>query len=534
VDDLCDAARRVILDSCDGASEHLSLFRAQRNMIEPIEIHTTAQWLEGEGTGMSRFFSLGGMYSAAARQIFGDPMDAGKVMGLAPYGKPRIPVEEFLVFDGNRIRFPNLVQRRFSDQKRWPAHKQNYQDLAASVQQALELALLRVAVHLRDLTKESNLCLGGGVALNSVANQRLCLEAGFERVYIVPSAEDSGVAIGAAYLGLWQLGRAHAYRQIRNDARGRTNTASAIESAIQATPDIFACKPRDLLDEAATRLSQGQIGGWFQGGSELGPRALGQRSIVCSPCGRQTKDILNARVKFRESFRPFAPAVLAQHAADWFDFDDSPTESPFMLRVVPFRPERRECVPAVVHVDGTGRVQTLTAEDNGSFYNLVAHFHDKTGVPMLLNTSMNIHSEPIVETPADALWCLLGTGLDFCVIHDWLIMRSKDFTTILDYVPTVVAEEYTLRMSISGHALQTSIHREDAVTLRIATPWGKADTFLPLQLLPLLSKIDGSRDGHALLRALPDSPSTQSVMNCLLLLRRMHVIRLSPPHVSHY
>ena len=354
LEDLCDAARRVVVGASDGASEHLSLFRACGNNIMPLEVHAAVEWLEKHTGGMWRFFSLGGMYSAVAQQIFGDPMEAGKVMGLAPYGKPHIPVEEFLRFEDDRIHFSNLVQERFRHQDHWPAHRRMYQDLASSVQNALEIALLRIATRLREMTHETNLCLAGGVALNSVANQRICTEAGFKQVYIIPSADDSGVAIGAAYLGLWELGGGRPSPQLRSDAHGRRSMPVEIEAAIHAVPDVVARRPSDLLEEAADRLSRGQIGGWVQGGSELGPRALGQRSILCSPCGRQMKKVLNARVKFREAFRPFAPSVLEEHAPAWFDLASSPRESRFMLRVVPFREERRNCVPAVVHVDGTG------------------------------------------------------------------------------------------------------------------------------------------------------------------------------------
>jgi len=534
VEDLCDAAKRVVVGDSSGASEHLSLFRACGNNVMPIEVHTAIKWLEKKSGGMWPFFSLGGMYSAAAQQIFGDPMEAGKVMGLAPYGKPHIPVEEFLRFEDERLHFSNLVQERFKHEDRWPAHRRKYQDLASSVQNALETALLRMTTRLREMTRETNLCLAGGVALNSVANQRICAEAGFKEVHIIPSADDSGVAIGAAYLGLWELGGGRPSMPLRSDAHGRTSTPEEIGFAIRAVPDVVARKPSDLLDEAADRLSRGQIGGWVQGGSELGPRALGQRSILCSPCGRHTKKELNARVKFREAFRPFAPSVLEEHAAAWFDFGHSPMNSRFMLRVVPFHKDRRNCVPAVVHVDGTGRLQTLTREDDGLFWKLVSRFHTKTGIPMLLNTSLNVQGEPIVETPLDALWCLLGTGLDFCIIHDWVVTKSSSFRSILDYVPSVIAEEYSLRMEIGDHSLQTSIRRDDAVTVRVSTPWGKVDKVLPLRLLPLLSKIDGHRDGYALLQSLSEKPSVTRLTIDLLLLRRMHVIEFQHAYVSHH
>jgi carbamoyltransferase len=532
IEDLCECGKRLVLDPCDGASEHLSLYHARLNSLVPLEVHATPNWVQHDPEGMWSFFSLGGMYSAVAQQIFGDCMHAGKVMGLAPYGKPCFPVGEFLELDGAHVRFTNLVQRRFRYQERWPAHENEYRDLASSVQHALEVALMHVVGRLRRMTNESNLCIAGGVGLNSVVNQRICLESGFQNIYIVPAAEDSGVAVGAAYLGYWQLGGARRESQVRSDASGRTSTAGDIEAAIESTPDIVSTRPPDLLDDVAGRLSRGQIGGWFQGGSELGPRALGQRSILCSPSGHNTKDELNRRVKFREAFRPFAPAVLTEHAAEWFDFGGSAIESPFMLRVVPVRPERRELVPAVVHVDGTGRVQTVTAQDNGVFYDLLQRFYALTGLPMLLNTSMNIAGEPIAETPSDALWCLLGTGLDFCVIGDRLITKTDGFHTVLDYIPALVADECTLRLGVLSHAFETSVTREDAVTVRTRTPWGESETVVPLRLVPLLAKVNGRRDGHAIVREFSGERSPQSVLNDLLLLRRMYIVRFLPIDVS--
>jgi carbamoyltransferase len=531
VDDLCEASKYTIVNPSEGASEHLSLFHACNNQLTPLEIHVAPRWLEPNPEGhMDHFFSLGGMYSSVATQIFGDPMEAGKVMGLAPYGKPSIPINEFLEFENNRILFPNVVQRRFPYRDRWPEHKLEYQDLAASVQQALETALIRTVARLSQLTEDSCLCLAGGVALNSVANQRIYSESGFEQVYILPSAEDSGVAIGAAYLGLWKLGLGRGPRQFRVDSLGHCSTATELETAIKSVPDIAVHRLADVFYEAAARLSQGEIGGWFQGGSELGPRALGQRSILCSPVGARTKELLNSRVKFRESFRPFAPSVLAEQATTWFDFGDTSTDSPFMLRVVPFRQECRDQVPAVVHVDGTGRLQTLTRDDNGSFYELVCRFYSLTGIPILLNTSMNVRGEPIVETAEDALWCLLGTDLDFCVLHDHIVTKAKSFRSVLDYVPMIIAEQLMLRMPIVDRALSTSIDREDAVTALVKTRWGHTEITIPPHLLTLLSKINGHSTGHQILNSLPGCPRSHAVLHDLLQLRRMRIIRFSNLH----
>jgi carbamoyltransferase len=278
--------------------------------------------------------------------------------------------------------------------------------------------------HLRELSGSENLCYAGGVALNSVVNERIIRESGFKNVYIMAAAEDSGTAIGAAYHGLWQLTKYNSQRPILHDGPGRTYTSADVSAAINATENIHVVNSTDVISDAVDLLCDGKIIGWFDGGSELGPRALGQRSILCDPRRPDAKDTLNLRVKMRESFRPFAPAVLLEEASNWFDFDGTPRESPFMLRVIKVKPEKKNAVPAIVHVDGTGRVQTVTRENNGRFYDLVCKFHEKTGVPVLLNTSFNRMGEPIVETPTDALACLLNTGLDGCVFEDRIVFKK--------------------------------------------------------------------------------------------------------------
>ncbi|HEY0365796.1 MAG TPA: carbamoyltransferase C-terminal domain-containing protein, partial [Pyrinomonadaceae bacterium] len=193
---------------------------------------------------------------------------------------------------------------------------------------------------------------------------------------------------------------------------------------INATDNIHVVNSTDVISDAVELLCDGKIIGWFDGGSELGPRALGQRSIICDPRRPDAKETLNRRVKMREPFRPFAPAILLEEAPNWFEFDDTPPESPFMLRVVDVKAEKRNEAPAIVHVDGTGRVQTLTRENNGRFYDLVHKFHEKMGVPVLLNTSFNRMGQPIIETPADAIGCLLNTGLDCCVFEDRIVFKK--------------------------------------------------------------------------------------------------------------
>lgn len=410
----------------DDGWEMISLYHGSGTTITPLEKHVVERgaWLMMHDGEMPSFGSLGGMFSATAQQIFGEVTEAGKVMGLAPYGEAIFPATDFFEITKGEFDFKDMVPLRFRHSERWPHCARDYEALSGSVQAALEEALLYLVQHIRELSGSENLCYAGGVALNSVANERIIRESGFKNVYIIPAAEDSGVAIGAAYYGLWTLTQHNALRPLIQDAPGRSYSLADVSAAVDGNEHVRVMYSTDVLADAVDLLSDGKIIGWFDGGSELGPRALGQRSILCDPRRPDAKETLNRRVKMREAFRPFAPAVLLEEAANWFEFAETTPESPFMLRVVPVRQERKEQVPAIVHVDGTGRVQTLTRTNNGRFYELVQKFYEQTGVPILLNTSFNRMGQPIVETPADAIECLLSTGLDCCVFADRIVFKA--------------------------------------------------------------------------------------------------------------
>lgn len=427
-DDLTADEQAVVNRRVEDGWETISLYAASGAEVFALEKHLVERggWYRPNGGGMPRFGSLGGMVSAVATQIFADPMEAGKVMGLAPYGVAEIPAGAFFDVSSGGFDFLDRVPEMFRHDGRWPAQRDAYVNLAASVQSALETAVLHLARQLKSLNPSSeNLCYAGGVALNSVANERLIREAGFRNVHVPPAAEDSGPAIGAAYFGLWQLTGRNTRRRMTHDACGRLYSSASVSSAVARSPGVREIRTKDSVAEAVGRLCAGEIIGWFDGGSELGPRALGQRSIVCDPRRADAKEILNRRVKRREAFRPFAPAVLREEVEDWFALGGAPAESPFMLRVCEFRADRAARVPAVVHVDNTGRLQTVTPEANGRFYELVKKFYEETGVPVLLNTSFNVMGEPIVETPADAVACLLNSGLDCCVFEDRVVEKKN-------------------------------------------------------------------------------------------------------------
>ena len=426
-EDFSDEERNVIINPMEDGWEIISLYSASETTITPLEKHVAEgrKWLGTERNRMPHFRSLGGIFSAASVQLFGGDLEAGKVMGLAPYGRPVHPPSDFFEIVDGRFVFSDKIPSLFQHGERWPAHQREYEDLACSAQSALEVALLYLVDHLHDLYPSSNLCYAGGVALNSVANERIIRESKFKNVYIIPAAEDSGPAIGAAYYGLWHLGKKNTRKRLLHDAVGRSYTPSVAKQAIAETPAAEIMEVKDVISEAANLLVEGKIVGWFQGRSELGPRALGQRSILCDPRRPDGKEVLNSRVKHREAFRPFAPVIPLEDVRDWFELDGINPESAYMLRICLFKEDKKDLVPAVVHIDGTGRFQTVTKEANGPFYDLIKEFGKRTGVPIVLNTSFNIMGMPIVETPQDALLCFLSTGIDYCVVED-VIVKKRD------------------------------------------------------------------------------------------------------------
>lgn len=528
VSNLSQEERRAVVGS--GTAEIMSLYLAQGPSLRPLEKHLCADsWLvpSPSGVGMPRFHSLGGLFSAVSQQIFGDPMEAGKVMGLAPYGQTVLPADVFFTLEGERFIFKGDVPARYSHDDRWPARAAEYQDLAASCQGALETALLELCRRLREQTSSRNLCFAGGVALNSVANQRIAREAGFDDVYFMPAAEDSGPALGAAYHGLWALDGWQEPLRMRRDALGRGYSPVEIDRAVAETPGLVVSETGDAFSRVVDLLCAGKIVGWFQGRSELGPRSLGQRSILCDPRPEGAKERLNARVKHREAFRPFAPAILASELSRWFASLPG-EESPFMLRVFPFLPEQATRVPAVVHVDGSGRVQTLT-EENGPFFVLVSEFFRRTGVPILLNTSMNVMGEPIAETPSDALWALLYTDLDACVFEDRIVAKRPGLGSFLDLCPYVTALSWSIEHRIVEGCVQLERPRGAPLSLNTSTPWGMVRCSAPAGALEVLALMDGEATGWVLLDRLSPRLGEDELKRLLGLLRRQRVIAFREP-----
>ena len=372
---------------------------------------------------------LGALYSRASTYIFGDWNKCGELMGLAPYGR-RDQVKHLLELDNGRLQVPHWTtefkQPYIQDGSNWeksPAMR-HWEDLAWRVQDDTENVLLARARWLSETTGAKNLTMAGGVALNCVANGRLAREAGFDNIWIQPATGDDGIAIGCAYYGWLEILKQRRGFVMDHSYVGKPYSDQDVANALQkflVRIQIEAKRSDNICRDTAKLLADQRVIGWFQGASEFGPRALGNRSLLGDPRKPEMKDILNSRVKHRQAFRPFAPIVLAERMKEIFEGDE---DSPFMLIAKPVRKEWRDKIPAIVHVDGTARVQTVREETNPMLYRLLKEFDALTGVPVLINTSFNIKGEPIVETPRDAIACFLTTGVDNLILHDSVVSKT--------------------------------------------------------------------------------------------------------------
>jgi len=386
--------------------------------------------------------SLGLLYTAVTSYL-GFKVNSAeyKVMGLAPYGTPkyerevrelidvaedgsfRLDMDYFAFHYGLRMT-SDRFHRLFGGEPRDPEGplEQRHKDIAASVQKVTEDVMLKMARYLHRETGLRNLCLAGGVALNCVANGRIAREGPFEGIFVQPAAGVAGGALGvAAYLQHHVFGQPRGFI-MRSAFLGPAYESEEIRAFLEVKGAVFEEMDREaLLASTAAAIADQEVVGWFQGRMEFGPRALGARSILADPRNPANQDRVNRKIKFRESFRPFAPAVLAERAGEYFDLD---RESPFMMLVAQTR-DGRSKLPATTHVDGSARVQTVDFETNPLFHDLLLAFGAATGTPVLINTSFNVRGEPIVCTPADALTCFLATGMDRLVI-DRFVLRKLD------------------------------------------------------------------------------------------------------------
>jgi|HubBroStandDraft_4_1064222.scaffolds.fasta_scaffold01633_2 carbamoyltransferase len=382
--------------------------------------------------------SLGYFYAAITKYLgFQPDNDEGTVMALAACGEPRY-ASSFrnivqLTDDGFRLDMRyfsfHLTPKRYLSplflQQFGPARKPQeelvarHSDIAASAQVVLEEAVLHLARRAKALTGMERLCVAGGIGLNSVANGRLLREAGFRDVFIQPAAGDDGSALGAALALHRDLSR---QRPEPNYSvyLGPSYDDSAVRNAIVAA-GLTPASSSDICRDVAQQLCQGRVGGWFQGRMEFGPRALGNRSILATCAEAATRDRINNEIKHRESFRPFAPAVLEDCASEFFECCRG---SPYMLLVYPVRGAKKDVIPAAMHVDGSARVQTVNAAQNPLFYRLIAAVGEMSGVPVVLNTSLNGRGEPIVNEPCEALALFKRLPLDFIALGNYLVTRQ--------------------------------------------------------------------------------------------------------------
>jgi carbamoyltransferase len=414
--------------------------------------------------------SLGLLYSAFTYYT-GFKVNSGeyKVMGLAPYGEPRyvdvikdklIDIKDDGSFRLNLDYFDyctglRMTNERFDGLFGGPPRKpedrlgQREMDLAASVQAITEEVVLKLAAGVARRTGERNLCLAGGVALNCVANGKLLRQKTFDRIWVQPAAGDAGGAVGAA-LGACHLFKGAPRRRLNGSGDGMQGSYlgpafddAEIQRRLSAAGAVFEMLDQDsVIDRCATALAAGLAVGWHQGRMEFGPRALGARSILGDARSPTMQKLLNLKVKFRESFRPFAPSVLREHVADWFELDG---DSPYMLLVADIRPEHRvemtteqralfgidrlnvprSTIPAVTHVDYSARVQTVYRDTNPRYHALLARFNELTGCPVLVNTSFNVRGEPIVCTPEDSFRCFMGTDIDVLAVGNAYLQKER-------------------------------------------------------------------------------------------------------------
>ena len=433
--------------------------RAALLSIDGFGDFISTMWAIGEGNsievlGQVEYPHSTGIAYTATTQFLGFPHygDEGKVMGLAPYGEPRF-IEEFRRIirteEGGRFRLQLDYFRHHAEgvEMSWdhgspqigpifsdefvktfgPAREpgaplaDRERDIAASLQLRLEEIASHVLHHLHEQTQVTDLGLAGGVAYNSVLNGKILLNTPFKRIYVQPAAGDSGTALGVCY---------HLHNQLLRHDRGEVMIGAytgpefsdeEVGSVLQRSGLKFEVYTDvEVTKRAAQDIADGLVVGWFQGRMEFGPRALGNRSIVADPRRAELKDVLNQRIKKREPFRPFAPSILEERAGDFFE---QTHPAPTMLLVYQIKPEKRETVPAVTHVDGSGRLQTVSRKLNQRYYQLISDFAELTGVPLVLNTSFN-ENEPIVCTPQQAIDCFLKTRMDALYLGNYAVRRS--------------------------------------------------------------------------------------------------------------
>ncbi|MBO85320.1 MAG: carbamoyltransferase, partial [Deltaproteobacteria bacterium] len=436
-------------------TESYTLYTARNGRLEPFH-HERVQ------AHLASLSTLGFLYEHISRKAGFETRigtnirfaEAGKLMGLAAFGGPQpqwhrwlqpVPGEPRVSMSAYDIFLEvAALERIYNTADGRPYMRPWLVDLAHKVQKELEDALCHIISEAMAQTGLRTLCMAGGVALNSVANYKILQQCGLDDIFIFPAAADNGVAAGCALWAYAEVEGGTLRPPLRVATLGQPATTSQIDAAIEAHSDLLIVErksPDDMVAVVADALSTGSIVARYEGGCEYGPRALGHRSILADPTFERMKDVINARVKFREAFRPFAPVIPLDRASEVFALG---TKSPFMLLVADIRPEYHPVLPAITHADGTGRVQTCTAQDNPFFHTLCNTLADRRpGPPVLLNTSFNVAGQPIVETPTEAIATFLRTDIDYLALEDrWISKRHTPVKAYADHEATLVDEDF--------------------------------------------------------------------------------------------
>jgi carbamoyltransferase len=414
-----DDAAVLVLDG-RGAWEASSLWHGRDGRLEHV---WTIPWPN----------SLGLFYAQFTQYLGFQPYsDEWKVMGLAPYGEPGINLREFIVPDDNPYKvstrllladapssLAGIIARLGPQREAESEIDPNHKNVAFAVQEACEEAMLTLARAAVAKTGSRNICLAGGVALNSKANGKILSSRIVDRIFVQPAAGDDGVCLGAALAPYLDNGGNLPMHKMRHAYLGSESSDEEIEKALH-TYKLRATRVADPAAAAAEMLANGKILGWFQGRMEFGPRALGARSILADPRDPEMNAKVNNAVKFREWWRPFAPSMLAEVADQYIE---SATDSPFMILTAQVKPEKRSVIPSVTHVDGSARPQTVERDVNPLYWRLIREFGNRTGVPVVMNTSFNLRGEPIVCTPTDAVRTFFSSGMDALVIGSFVVEK---------------------------------------------------------------------------------------------------------------
>lgn len=541
--------KETLILSIDGSGDNISVMvlKAEKGNMEVLDT-------------MTRKDSLGRFYTGLIGYLGFNYFDEYKVMGLAPYGNPgtyrKIFASFYKLLPNGRFRINSELFNLLNHLEGIPRKKnepftQVYKDIAAALQEALETLVFHILTYYTKKYNHKKLCLAGGVAQNCTLNGKILYSGMFADVFVQPASYDAGTAIGAALYMYY------------NDPRNKPvfNTNTRLEHVYWGTDigtndeileklttwETFAeyRKVDHIAQKTARLLAEGGVIGWVQGRSEFGPRALGNRSILADPGPPENKDIINAMVKKREAFRPFAPSVLEEYVEEYYEVPWQYKKFPFMNFVLKVKPAKQEILGAVTHVDGTARIQTVSRETNPKYWELIDEFRKITGIPVLLNTSFNNNVEPIVNTFADTMACYLTTKINYLVVGDYLIKKKEiDPLAYLEMVPSfplhivlnhnkrlVSSDEYEEVYEVRDNFLTSNKSvREDTFLFPDFT-FGVVKARVPGELYYLLLQVDGRRSFKELMddRDYRDEEKQRNIMDEILKMWGLRLIKMTPP-----